>query len=125
MEADIICVGQAVVDCITRGMESDPDRPGSNRAESITLSIGGDAVNEAVARRRLGFRSAVVAGVGDDPAGKTIHELSPGTVPATLAAPLIRSPRNMNLFSTAPGRKTERINEDPERHRKEKLHDIY
>ena len=72
MEADIICVGQAVVDCITRGMESDPDRPGSNRAESITLSIGGDAVNEAVALRRLGFRSAVVAGVGDDPAGKLL-----------------------------------------------------
>ena len=74
-ETDIICVGQAVVDCITRGLEGGQIRPGSGKAESITLGIGGDAVNEAVALRRLGFSTAVLAGIGDDPAGKLLLQM--------------------------------------------------
>ena len=34
---EIICIGQAVVDCITRGVEGDPLGLGKTRAESITL----------------------------------------------------------------------------------------
>ena len=43
----VICIGQAVVDCITRGVEGDPLGMGKTRAQSITLNLGGDAVNES------------------------------------------------------------------------------
>ena len=43
---DVLCIGQAVIDCITRGQEADKHRENVFRAERIELHIGGDAVNE-------------------------------------------------------------------------------
>ena len=42
-----LCIGQAVVDCITRGLEDDPFGRGKTRAQSITLNLGGDADTNA------------------------------------------------------------------------------
>ena len=74
---DIVCIGQAVLDCITRGREAEPYKPNVFRAETIRLHTGGDAVNEAMALAGMGFRTAVVCGVGEDIAGNIlVDELS-------------------------------------------------
>ncbi len=70
-KTDIICIGQAVVDCITRGAKDYADTP-SMQADSITLSAGGDALNEASALASLGYRVELVCGVGDDLAGHIV-----------------------------------------------------
>ena len=66
---DVICVGQAVLDCITRGKEAAPYKPNVYRAETIRLHTGGDAVNEAMALSALGVNVGVVCGLGEDLAG--------------------------------------------------------
>ena len=74
---DVVCVGQAVLDCITRGKEAEPYKPNVYRAETIRLHTGGDAVNEAMALSGMGFSTAAVCGVGKDIAGNIlIDELS-------------------------------------------------
>ena len=68
----VICIGQAVVDCITRGVEGDPLGMGKTRAQSITLNLGGDAVNESFVLSSMGHRAALVCAVGDDLAGRFV-----------------------------------------------------
>ncbi len=69
---DVICAGQAVLDCITRNREAAPYKPNVYRAQSIRLSPGGDAVNESRALAAMGFRVAAVCGLGRDPAGDIV-----------------------------------------------------
>ncbi len=69
---DIICAGQALVDCITRGREDAPVKPNVYRADTIRLHIGGDAVNESVALTGMGLKAAIVCGLGRDIAGNLI-----------------------------------------------------
>lgn len=66
---DVICAGQAVLDCITRGREDAPYKPNVYRADTIRLHPGGDAVNESTALAGMGLRVAAVCGVGRDIAG--------------------------------------------------------
>ena len=54
----VVCIGQAVVDCITRGVEGDPLGMGKTRAQSITLNLGGDAVNESFVLSSMGRGAA-------------------------------------------------------------------
>ena len=70
--AAVVCIGQAVVDCITRGVEGDPLGMGKTRAQSITLNLGGDAVNESFVLSSMGHRAALVCAVGDDLAGRFV-----------------------------------------------------
>lgn len=77
MKADVVCIGQAVVDCITRGKEEKEYKKNVYRAESITLNVGGDAVNESSVLAELGYKVRILCGLGDDLAGKVIqNELS-------------------------------------------------
>ena len=69
---EITCIGQAVVDCITRGIDPDYRKGNVHRAETIALNIGGDAVNEATVLSRLGHKVRLVCGLGDDIAGRII-----------------------------------------------------
>ncbi len=69
---EVLCIGQAVVDCITRGVEDDPLGMGKTRANSITLNLGGDAVNESFVLTSLGRRAGLVCAVGDDLAGRFV-----------------------------------------------------
>ena len=70
---DVLCIGQAVIDCITRGQEADKHRENVFRAERIELHIGGDAVNESIALADLGHRPAIACGVGTDLAGNLLR----------------------------------------------------
>ena len=74
---DVLCIGQAVIDCIIRGQEADKHRENVFRAERIELHIGGDAVNESIALTELGCRAGIACGVGPDSAGNLLRtELS-------------------------------------------------
>lgn len=72
MSAEVVCIGQAVIDCITRGKEEKPHKKNVYRAEKITLNTGGDALNESVILAKLGHKVKLVCGVGDDTAGNLI-----------------------------------------------------
>ena len=67
MAAEIICIGQALADCIFRGWDKR-----SQLADSIDLRLGGDAFNKAVTAARLGHAVSLMAGVGDDIAGRAL-----------------------------------------------------
>lgn len=54
MKKKVVCIGQALVDCITRGKE--PWRERVYRAQSISLNTGGDALNEASLLAKWVFR---------------------------------------------------------------------
>ncbi len=66
-----VCLGQALVDCITRGKH--PHKPNVYRADSIALAVGGDAVNEASALVKLGYQAKLVCGLGNDAAGSLVY----------------------------------------------------
>lgn len=72
MTPEVLCIGQAVIDCITRGRENDPIKKNVYRAQSVGLNTGGDAVNESTILSRLDHKVAVCGGVGDDVAGRLI-----------------------------------------------------
>lgn len=65
--AEIICIGQTLVDCIFRGWTEK-----SRLISAIGLQLGGDAFNKAVMMARLGHKVSLRAGVGDDFAGHAL-----------------------------------------------------
>ena len=71
---EVLCIGQAVVDCITRNIQDSPDGTARKTADSITLNVGGDAVNESVALSRMGHSAGLLCCVGDDLAGRIVLE---------------------------------------------------
>lgn len=72
MKTDFICIGQAVIDCITRGQENDPYKENVFRAERISLHTGGDAVNESYRLSGMGYQVKLVCGLGNDLAGSIL-----------------------------------------------------
>jgi len=69
---DMLCTGTALVDSIIRGLEPNPISPSHFLAESGTLSVGGEAVNEAIAGSKLGLKTAIQCRLGKDAAGELI-----------------------------------------------------
>lgn len=69
---DIICVGMALVDSIIKGFDPEPVSASGFRAESASLNVGGEAVNEAMAASKLGMKTAILCGLGEDGAGDLI-----------------------------------------------------
>ena len=72
MTYDIICVGMALVDSIIKGFDPNPVSASGYRAVSDTLSVGGEAVNEAIAASKLGMRTAILCALGQDGAGALV-----------------------------------------------------
>ena len=71
---DIVCIGMAIMDSIIRGFEPEPVSKTGYRAESGSLNVGGDAVNESIASAKLGMNTAILCSLGNDPAGEIIKE---------------------------------------------------
>lgn len=69
---DVVCIGMAIMDSIVRGFDPEPISSAGFRAESGSLNVGGDAVNEAVALAKLGMRTSLLCSLGNDPAGNVI-----------------------------------------------------
>lgn len=69
---DVICVGAAIVDIPLQPVNRDIFDIESCPLEQISMTIGGDAINEATVISRLGHCSALVSMVGDDAVGDFI-----------------------------------------------------
>ena len=68
----LICAGAALVDSMIKGFDPNPVSATGFRAESGVLRVGGEAVNEAVAASKLGTRTAIICGLGQDEAGDIV-----------------------------------------------------
>ena len=71
---DIVCIGTAIMDSIIRGFEPEPVSATGYRAESGSLNVGGEAVNESIAAAKLGMETAALCFLGNDSAGDIITE---------------------------------------------------
>ena len=69
---DIICIGMALVDSIIKGFDPEPISASGYRAVSGSLSVGGEAVNEAMAAAKLGAKTGIFCALGKDDAGEMI-----------------------------------------------------
>lgn len=70
---DILCIGTALLDSIIKGFEYYPLLTSGYRAESGTLNVGGEAVNEAATAVKLGMKTGIMCYLGDDMAGDMIY----------------------------------------------------
>ncbi len=70
---DLICIGMAIMDSIIKGFDPVPLTATGFRAESGSLKVGGDAVNESIAASKLGLRTGILCNLGNDPAGNAIE----------------------------------------------------
>ena len=71
-EIEILSIGMALVDSIIRGFDPEPVSATGYRAESGTLHVGGEAVNEALALSKLGVKTGLLCHLGQDGAGDLI-----------------------------------------------------
>ena len=69
---DVLCLGAAVVDIPLRPVSRDIFDIESYPVEQIAMAVGGDAMNESTIISRLGFKTGLMAAVGDDAAGAFI-----------------------------------------------------
>ena len=69
---DVICVGMALVDSIIKGFDPEPVSASGYRAESASLNVGGEAVNEAMAASKLGLKTSIFCSLGKDAAGDMV-----------------------------------------------------
>lgn len=69
---DLICIGMALVDSIIKGFDPTPVSASGYRAASGALSVGGEAVNEAMAAAKLGLRTGILCALGEDGAGDLV-----------------------------------------------------
>ena len=65
---DVLAIGRCGVDIYPLQVGV-----GLERVETFGKFLGGSAANVAVAAARLGNRSALISGVGDDPFGKFVR----------------------------------------------------
>ncbi|MCI6868421.1 MAG: carbohydrate kinase family protein [Lachnospiraceae bacterium] len=73
---DVICIGQVVQDILTTNVPENAFMLDKDTviADSLTLTSGGDAANEAVVLARLGERSALLSRVDKRNVGNMIYE---------------------------------------------------
>ena len=69
---ELICIGMALVDSIIKGFDPNPISASGYRAISSTLSVGGEAVNEAMAAAKLGTKTGILCALGEDDAGEMV-----------------------------------------------------
>lgn len=75
MSCEALCVGMSVVDILATGVTELPEPGTTSMIRGVSLSIGGDALNEAAIIRRLGHSVGLITAVGDDACGAYIrHE---------------------------------------------------
>lgn len=73
MKNKILIVGAAIVDVLASPVDAAVFKSGSYPAETICMSVGGDALNEATVLSKLGVPVLLETIVGDDMAGKLVQ----------------------------------------------------
>lgn len=71
---DVVCIGAAIVDIPLQPVCRDMFEIESFPLEQISMTIGGDAINEATIMTRLGHKIGLVSMVGKDAVGNFIVE---------------------------------------------------
>ncbi|MBO6299166.1 MAG: carbohydrate kinase family protein [Lachnospiraceae bacterium] len=71
-KTDILCIGTALVDSIIKGFDDTPVSASGYRAESGSLNVGGEAVNEAATAVKMGMQTGILCFLGEDQAGDMI-----------------------------------------------------
>ena len=61
------------MDSIIKGFDPEPVSASGFRAESGSLNVGGEAVNESIAASKLGMRVGILCALGDDGAGHLVE----------------------------------------------------
>lgn len=70
---DVLCIGIACMDVLIKGANlADPFERETKPAEQLSVSVGGDAANEAIVLSRLGHRVQIMCGIGKDDVGSFI-----------------------------------------------------
>ena len=72
MSVSITLIGAAILDILAGSVSTNIFQKGSLPMDNITLSFGGDALNEAVVLSQLGVEVELISKVGNDEAGKRI-----------------------------------------------------
>ena len=70
---DVLCIGTALIDAIVQGFDPEPVSASGYRAQSCSLNVGGEAVNEVIALSKLGVNAGILCFLGTDMAGKMIE----------------------------------------------------
>ena len=68
----LLCIGTALVDSIIKGFDKEPVSASGFRAQSSSLNVGGEAVNEAATAAKLGVETGILCFLGKDTAGDMI-----------------------------------------------------
>lgn len=71
---DVICIGAAIVDIPLRPVSKNIFDIESYPLDRISMTIGGDAINEATIISRLGHKAALMSRIGKDAVGNFILE---------------------------------------------------
>lgn len=74
MKSDITIIGAAILDVLAGPVNENVMQNGSTPMKHISMSFGGDALNEAVVLSQLGFDVELISKVGNDEAGKRVQE---------------------------------------------------
>lgn len=72
MAYDITVIGAAIIDILASPVNEDVFSAGSIPMDTIKMSFGGDALNEAVILSGFGKKVQLISKVGDDEAGKRV-----------------------------------------------------
>ena len=72
MKYDVTVIGAAIIDVLAGPVNDKILFNGSTPMETIRLSFGGDALNEAVILSSLGVNTELISKVGNDDAGKQV-----------------------------------------------------
>lgn len=72
--SEIVIIGAAIIDILVRPASAAVFETGSYPAEDIRMSLGGDALNEAVILAKMGKKVHLETVIGDDHAGRLIIE---------------------------------------------------
>ena len=70
---DIVFIGTAILDSTITGFDPEPVSAAGFRAESGSISAGGEGVNGSIASAKLGMKSALLCFLGNDQAGDLIR----------------------------------------------------
>lgn len=71
---DITVIGAAIIDVLAAHAGRQVFETGSQPMDTIQMSFGGDALNEAVILSRLGARVQLITKIGSDEAGKRVFD---------------------------------------------------
>lgn len=74
IKQDLVCLGMSAADILVTGIEKGVEEVGDYIADSMILSPGGDALNQAVAASKLGCPTELMTCVGDDWFGNYLKE---------------------------------------------------